>query len=190
MLFLRIPAGISSSFFTVSSPVQTQRQQMTIPDTSWRFQRMREFRELRNTVKVSSPFALSCCDKWQFPTDIAYTYPMTLLDTDPPYDVICPRVQENQRLVSRVYRVQRLVRRARRQCHLVATRLDQHGDNYREAALRAPADGPAAGSDGAGTARPRTTDTPDPVSGKRIHRTWSVGIRWIGPYSLLNIVKD
>ena len=39
--------------------------------------------------------------------------------------------------MSRVYQVRRLVRLARRQCRLVAARLDQHGDDYREAAQRA-----------------------------------------------------
>ncbi|XP_037074252.1 non-histone protein 10-like [Pollicipes pollicipes] len=50
--------------------------------------------------------------------------------------------QENRRLVSRVYHVQRLVRRCRRECRLVTDRLDQHGDDYRAAALRAPAPAP------------------------------------------------
>ncbi|XP_043210430.1 high mobility group B protein 1-like [Amphibalanus amphitrite] len=45
--------------------------------------------------------------------------------------------QENQRLVGRVYHVQRQVRLARRQCRLVAARLEQHGDDYCVAAQRA-----------------------------------------------------
>lgn len=47
-------------------------------------------------------------------------------------------MQENRRLVRRLYHVQRLVSRTRQQCRLVASRLDSHGDDYRQAALRAP----------------------------------------------------
>ena len=72
-------------------------------------------------------------------------------------DAGCAPSQENQRLVSRVCQVQRLVRQARRQCRLVAARLDQHGDDYRQAARA---------RDETGAPGRTAAATPQPVSGR------------------------